>query len=106
LRAAGVDPIVRSDNLSILGLLEIGSALPRFWQAFKLLKRAAIERQPNAVILVDWPDFNLRLAHTLHRRGLKVIYYISPQLWAWRSYRKRSIGRDVDLLLSILPYEK
>ncbi|MBC8031746.1 MAG: lipid-A-disaccharide synthase [Pyrinomonadaceae bacterium] len=105
-RAAGVEPIVRSDDLAILGLLEIGRALPKFWKAYKLLKQAAIERQPDAVILVDWPDFNLKLARALHRRGLKIIYYISPQLWAWRSYRARNIQRDVDLLLSILPFEK
>jgi lipid-A-disaccharide synthase len=106
LRAAGVDSIVRSDDLAILGLMEIGRALPKFWRAYRLLKQAAIERKPDAVILVDWPDFNLKLARTLHRRGLKVIYYISPQLWAWRSYRARNIRRDVDLLLSILPFEK
>jgi len=106
MRAAGVDPVVRSDDLAILGLLEIGRALPKFWQAFKLLKQAAIARNPDAIILVDWPDFNLKLARALHRRGMKVVYYISPQLWAWRSYRARSIARDVDLLLSILPFEK
>ena len=106
LRAAGVDSVVRSDDLAIVGLLEIGGAMPKFWRAYKLLKRAAIERKPDAVILVDWPDFNLKLARALHRRGLKVIYYISPQLWAWRSYRARNIRRDVDLLLSILPFEK
>jgi lipid-A-disaccharide synthase len=105
MRAAGVESIVRSDDLAILGLLEIGRALPKFWRAYKLLKQAALERQPDAVILVDWPDFNLKLARALHRRGLKVIYYISPQLWAWRSYRARAIARDVDLLLSILPFE-
>jgi lipid-A-disaccharide synthase len=106
LRAAGVESIVNSDQLAILGLVEIGRALPKFWRAFKLLKQAALERKPDAVILVDWPDFNLKLARSLHRRGLKVIYYISPQLWAWRSYRARSIERDVDLLLSILPFEQ
>jgi lipid-A-disaccharide synthase len=106
LRAAGVESIISSDDLAILGLLEIGGALPKFWQAFKLLKQAALERKPDAVILVDWPDFNLKLARALHRRGLKVIYYISPQLWAWRSYRARNIRRDVDLLLSILPFEQ
>jgi lipid-A-disaccharide synthase len=106
MRAAGVDPVISSDHLSIMGLLEIGRALPKFWRAFKILKRAALERNPQAIILVDWPDFNLKLARSLHRRGLKVIYYISPQVWAWRSYRVRSIRRDVDLLLSILPFEK
>ncbi|HEV2826610.1 MAG TPA: lipid-A-disaccharide synthase, partial [Pyrinomonadaceae bacterium] len=106
MRAAGVDSIVRSDDLSILGLLEIGGALPKFWHAYKSLKHAALERKPDAVILVDWPDFNLKLARAFHRRGLKVIYYISPQLWAWRSYRARTIQRDVDLLISILPFEQ
>jgi lipid-A-disaccharide synthase len=105
MRTAGVDPVVNTDHLSILGLLEIGHALPQFWGAFKTLKRAALERKPQAVILVDWPDFNLKLARSLHHRAFHVIYYISPQVWAWRSYRVRSIRRNVDLLLSILPFE-
>jgi lipid-A-disaccharide synthase len=105
MREAGVETVVRSDDLAILGLAEIAQALPKFWRAFQALKQAAIERRPAAVILVDWPDFNLRLARALHRRGLRVIYYISPQLWAWRSHRVRSIRRDVDLLLTILPFE-
>src|SRR5882672_2414971 len=106
MRAAGVESIVDADELAILGLWEIGQALPKFWRAFGALKRAVVEREPDAVILVDWPDFNLRLARWLHRRGVPVIYYISPQLWAWRSYRVHSVQRDVDLLLSILPFEK
>jgi lipid-A-disaccharide synthase len=106
MRAAGVDSVVRRDDLAILGLWEIARALPKFWRAFGALKRAAITRKPETVILVDWPDFNLRLAHWLHRNGFRVVYYISPQLWAWRPYRARSVRRDVDLLLSILPFEK
>jgi lipid-A-disaccharide synthase len=106
MRMAGVQSVVPADELAILGLWEVGRALPKFWRAFGDLKRAATERKPAAAILVDWPDFNLRLASWLHRRGVPVIYYISPQLWAWRSYRARSVQRDVDLLLSILPFEK
>jgi lipid-A-disaccharide synthase len=106
MRAAGVDSVVKADELAILGLWEIGRALPKFWRAFSELKRAVTERKPAVVILVDWPDFNLRLAHWLHRRGVPVIYYVSPQLWAWRSYRAHTVQRDVDLLLSILPFEK
>ena len=106
LREAGVESVVREDDLAITGLLEIGRALPRFWNAYRSLKRAALERRPDAVLLVDWPDFNLALARALHRRGLKVIYYISPQLWAWRSYRVRQVRRDVDLMLTILPFER
>jgi lipid-A-disaccharide synthase len=106
MRSAGVESTVDSDKLSILGLLEIATALPHFWRAYDKLKEAVIGRKPDAVILIDWPEFNLRLARWLHRRGIRVIYYISPQLWAWRSYRARNVRRDVDLLLSILPFEK
>src|SRR5258708_545649 len=106
MRSAGVASIVKADELAIIGLWEVGQALPKFWRAFGDLKRAVIERKPDAVILVDWPEFNLRLARWLHVRGVRVIYYISPQLWAWRSYRVHSVQRDVDLMLSILPFEK
>jgi len=105
MRAEQVKMVVDSDQLAIMGIVEVGRVLPRFIKAFRALKRAAFELQPHAVILVDWPEFNLRLARALHRRGLKVIYYISPQLWAWRPKRVSSIRRDVDLLLSILPFE-
>ncbi len=105
MRAAGIESIINADDLAIMGIVEVGKVLPKFWRAFQALKRAALARRPDAVILVDWPEFNLRLARALHRKGLRVIYYISPQLWAWRSYRVRNIRRDVDLLLSILPFE-
>src|SRR5919107_1795162 len=104
--AAGVEPVVREEDLAITGLVEIARALPRFWAAYKALKKAAVERRPDAVVLVDWPDFNLALARSLRRRGVRVIYYISPQLWAWRSHRVRQVRRDVDLLLTILPFER
>src|SRR5262245_39407071 len=106
MRAAGVDTVVNSDDLAIMGIVEVGLALPRFIRAFRKLRDAAVQRAPDAVVLVDWPEFNLRLASALHRRGLKVIYYISPQLWAWRPGRVRRIERDVDLLLSILRSEE
>ncbi|PYS82810.1 MAG: lipid-A-disaccharide synthase [Acidobacteria bacterium] len=106
MREAGVESVVREDDLAITGLVEIARALPRFAAAYRALKRAALERRPDAVVLVDWPDFNLALARTLRRRGLKIIYYISPQLWAWRSHRVRQVRRDVDLMLTILPFER
>ena len=105
MRDAGVETIVNSDELAIMGIVEVGRVFSKFLSAFRKLKAAAIERSPDAVVLVDWPEFNLRLASALHRRGLKVIYYISPQLWAWRPGRVRRIERDVDLLLTILPFE-
>lgn len=105
MRAEGVDTVVDSEELAIMGIVEVGRVLPRFIRAFRSLKQAALRKKPDAVILVDWPEFNLRLATSLHRRGLKVIYYISPQVWAWRPKRVANIQRDVDLLLSILPFE-
>jgi lipid-A-disaccharide synthase len=105
LRAAGVETIVNSDSLAIMGIVEVARVFPKFLRAFRELKSTAVKRTPNAVVLVDWPEFNLRLATALHRRGLKVIYYISPQLWAWRPRRVKNVKRDIDLLLSILPFE-
>jgi lipid-A-disaccharide synthase len=105
MRAADVETIVDSDELAIMGILEVTRALRKFLAAFRKLKQAAFTQRPDAVILVDWPEFNLRLATALHRRGLKIIYYVSPQLWAWRPRRISTIKRDIDLLLSILPFE-
>ena len=105
MRAAGVETTVNSDDLAIMGIVEVGRVFPRFIKAFRKLRDAAVQKSPDAVILVDWPEFNLRLAASLHRRGLHVIYYISPQLWAWRPGRVSKIKENVDLLLSILPFE-
>lgn len=106
LRETGVETVVASDNFSIVGLPEIARALPMFWRAFRTLKAEAERRQTDATILIDFPEFNLKLAKSLKKRGVKVIYYISPQLWAWRKYRMRTIEKHVDLLLTILPFEK
>ncbi len=106
MRDAQVETIVKADDMSIVGLPEIARALPMFWNAFQNLKQAAIERKPDAAILVDFPDFNLKLAKSLKKQNVKVIYYISPQLWAWRKHRVKTIEKYVDLLLTILPFEK
>lgn len=106
MREAGVETIVKADDLAIVGLPEIARALPMFWNTFQTVKSAAIQRKPDAVVLIDFPDFNLKLAKTLKKRGLKIVYYISPQLWAWRGYRQKTIKNSVDLLLTILPFEQ
>lgn len=106
MRDEGVEPVVRADELAIVGLPEIARSLPMFLRTFKMLKHAARVRKPDAVILVDFPDFNMKLAKTLSKEGFRIVYYISPQLWAWRQYRIRTIRKYVDLLISILPFEK
>src|SRR5687768_16261975 len=76
LRQNGVETIVSSDDFAIVGLPEIARALPMFYRVFRALKKEAIHRKPDAVILVDFPDFNLKLAKSLKKQGLKIIYYI------------------------------
>lgn len=106
LAEIGVETIVDSADFSVVGLIEIGKVLPMFWNAFQKLKNEAVKRKTDAVILVDFPDFNLKLAKSLKKKGIKVFYYISPQLWAWRKYRKNTVKNHIDLLLTILPFEK
>ena len=106
MREVGVEAVVEADGLSIVGLLEIGRALPMFLRTFRSLTKAADVRRPDVAVLVDFPDFNLKLAKALKKKGIKVVYYISPQLWAWRKYRIKTMRRAVDLLISILPFEK
>lgn len=106
MRGAGVEAVVESDGLAIVGLAEIARALPVFLRASKELKNAAAKRKPDVVVLVDFPDFNLKLAKSLKKRGFQIVYYISPQLWAWRKYRISTVKKYVDLMLTILPFEK
>jgi lipid-A-disaccharide synthase len=106
MRAAGVEMLVDVRELAIMGALEVAAALPKFLRVFRQLREAANARKPDAVILVDWPEFNLRLAKKLKRDGHRVFYYISPQVWAWRTYRVNQIKRDVEKMLLILPFEK
>lgn len=106
MRVAGVEAVVKADELSVVGVAEIGRALPMFLGALRRLNRAATQREPAIAILVDFPDFNLKLARSLKKKGIPVVYYISPQLWAWRQYRIKTIKKYVDLLITILPFEK
>jgi lipid-A-disaccharide synthase len=106
MRAAGVETLVDIREVAIMGLLEVSRALPKFLHVFRRLRRAARESDPELVILIDWPEFNLRLAKKLKSDNRRVIYYISPQVWAWRSYRIHAIKRYVERMLVILPFEK
>jgi lipid-A-disaccharide synthase len=105
MRAAGVETLVDAREVAVIGVPEIARAIGRLYRAYRTLLTAARSRRPAAVVLIDWPDFNMRLARKLHREGFKVVYYISPQVWAWRKYRVRALRRDVDRMLVILPFE-
>ncbi len=103
--AAGGRLIEDFHGLSVTGLTEALSVIPRSFRTMKRLERAAREQRPDALVVIDYPDFNFRLMSRVKRLGIPVIYYISPQLWAWRSGRIRQMKRHVDCVLPIFPFE-
>lgn len=106
LRSVGLEPLVDRDALAVAGGVEVATSLPRVLAAYATLRRALAMRKPDTVLLVDSPDLNLPLASVAHRRGLRVLYYIAPQVWAWRSGRARKLRRRVDRLGVIFPFEE
>lgn len=105
LRAAGLDAVAHSAEISVVGITEVLKILPRARQIFAELLRQVDLRRPRAAVLIDFPDFNLRLARELKRRGVRVVYYISPQVWAWRKGRVETIAKVVDRMLVLFPFE-
>ena len=106
MRAAGCRLVVEAKDIAVVGLAEVVTHLPKIWGRFRRLLRAANATRPDAAVLIDFPDWNLRLARQLHRRGIPVIYYVSPQLWAWRPQRIEQIKRYVRKMLVIFPFEE
>ncbi|HSF25240.1 MAG TPA: hypothetical protein VLE20_13525, partial [Blastocatellia bacterium] len=106
MRAVGIETLVDAREVAIIGIPEIARALGKLYRAYRKLLDSARKRRPSVVVLIDWPDFNIRLARKLHREGFKIVYYISPQVWAWRAYRVRALRRYVDKMLVILPFEE
>lgn len=105
LQAAGLQPVAHSSEVAVVGITEVLRVLPRIKEVFAALLSEVDRRRPDAAVLIDFPDFNLRLAKELERRGLRVIYYISPQVWAWRKGRVRTIAKLVDRMLVLFPFE-
>ena len=104
--AAGVRPLADSHELSIMGLSELRGGLGRVLAVYRLLRdefRSAAP--PDLVVLIDFPDFNLLVAKAAKKSGIKVFYYVSPQVWAWRRGRIRSICRRVDRMVVLFPFE-
>jgi len=106
LRAEGMEVLVEAGNLSIMGVSAVFKRLPELLGYFSLLLSRCETEKPDLAILIDLPDFNLRLARKLKKKGIPVLYYISPQVWAWRSYRIKHIKRFVDKMLVLFPFEK
>lgn len=106
MAAAGCDILVPGEDISVMGIVEVLGHFPVIWRAFQQLKKElTCSRKPDALVLIDFPEFNLRLARHAERAGVPVLYYVSPQVWAWRRGRVKKIARVVDSLAAIFPFE-
>ncbi len=106
LQAAGVEPVIDAANLSVVGLAEVVSHLPRIYGEYRKLLRFARTHPPAAAILTDNPDFHLRLARHLKKMNVPVFYLVAPQVWAWRQNRVKIIRKLVDKLFCLFPFEE
>jgi lipid-A-disaccharide synthase len=105
MREAGVETLVDSSAMAVVGLVEVIKHFDVISAAFQKLKQIILKNPPDLLILIDYPGFNLRLAKVAKKAGIKVLYYISPQIWAWRQGRVKKIARLVDHMAVILPFE-
>lgn len=108
MKSAGQEPLFDLTEHAVVGLWEVGKHYPKLRKLFQRLMDLVREESPEAVILIDYPGFNLRLAEALRKvfPTLKLIYYIAPQVWAWKAGRAKKMARDLDLLLCLFPFEK
>lgn len=105
MQQAGVNIFIDIKETAFVGLFDILKNLPKIFALFKKIKAAIYAERPDLIILIDYPAFNLRLAKIARKAGIKVLYYISPQIWAWHANRIKTIKRYVDHMAVILPFE-
>jgi lipid-A-disaccharide synthase len=106
MRQAGVETVVDAHQLTMIGITEVIGGLPRAYCAFHALLAEVDKRRPQLAVLIDFPDFNLRLAKQLKKRGIRVVYFVSPQVWAWRKSRLKQLKARIDKMLCIFDFEE
>jgi len=106
LRESGADVVGDFRGLTVIGLVEALSVIPRSWRMYRRLVREAAARPPDVFVAIDFPDFNCRVAAAMRRRGVPIVYYVGPQVWAWRSRRLRTLRALVDEMIVIFPFEE
>jgi lipid-A-disaccharide synthase len=106
MRRAGVDTTVDAHTITMVGITEVLGGLPRVYRAFRALLAEVDRRRPQLAVLIDFPDFNLRLAKKLRERNVCVVYYVSPQIWAWRRGRLRQLKNRIDKMLCLFDFEE
>ena len=105
MKKRGVRIIYDIENLGIIGVVEVIKHIPFFFRLRSMLKEAMIREKPDVLVCVDYPGFNMKLAHAAKELGIPVIYYIAPTIWAWNKGRAKNIVRDVEQVASIFPFE-
>ncbi|OGG05424.1 MAG: lipid-A-disaccharide synthase, partial [Candidatus Glassbacteria bacterium RIFCSPLOWO2_12_FULL_58_11] len=105
MQEEGARLVCSQDKLAVMGLAEVVSHLGFFWSLLRTIRRQLAQDRPDLMVLIDFPDFNLRLAGIAKKAGIPVLYYISPQVWAWRGGRKRSLARLADRMAVVFPFE-
>ena len=106
MRAAGCDTVVDAKDLSVVGITEILSHLPKILGLYRRLIAEADRRKPDLAIVIDSPAFNWRVARQMKKRGIPTVYYVAPQFWAWRQGRVRLLRDYIDKALVIFPFEE
>lgn len=106
MRQAGVETVIDAHTIAMAGIVEVAAGLPRVYRAFHALLDEVDRRHPALAVLIDFPDFNLRLARKLKQRGIPVVYFVSPQVWAWRKGRLKEIKATVTKMLCIFDFEE
>ena len=106
MAAAGLECVVRSEDVAVMGITEVVRHLPRIYRELQRLKQAIRARRPAVAILIDFPDFHFRLARELHALGIPVLYFVSPQLWAWKKHRLKFVQKYIREMLVIFPFEE
>jgi lipid-A-disaccharide synthase len=106
LKTHGMELLYHLKDFSSMGFSEVIHKIPFYLNAIKTLEQETVRRKTKTVILIDFQDFNMRLAEKLKNRGIKVLYYVAPQAWAWKPHRAKALARDTHTLFTILPFEK
>jgi lipid-A-disaccharide synthase len=104
--AAGLERVVRSEDMAVMGLTEVVLHLPRIYGEFRKLKKSIKSRRPDVAVLIDFPEIHFRLAKQFHSMGVPVIFFVSPQLWAWKKHRIKLVQKYVTRMMVIFPFEE
>jgi len=105
MRQAGIELIVDSSNMGVIGIFEVIKQYPKLRRTLKHLQQNLLELRPNLLVCVDYKEFNLKLAQFAKQHGIKVLFYVSPQVWAWRPKRVLTYGKAIDMMAVIFPFE-